>query len=73
MLESIQKGDVCIFKNGEEATVTNYIKNICGSRSVKLFFNKDVEGFDSKSNSWNYHLNGKWVGNGNNIVKVIHQ
>ena len=73
MLENIQKGDVCIFQNGEEAKVMDYIKDYCGSRTVKLYFNKDVEGFGSKSPHWNYRFDGTWLGNGNNIVKVIHQ
>ena len=71
MLENIQREDICIFKNGEEAKVTDYIKDFCGSRTVKLYFNKDVKGFDSKSPSWNYRLDGTWIGNGNNIVKII--
>ena len=73
MLESIQRGDVCIFQNGEEAKVTNYIKDNCGPRTVMLYFNKDVEGLGSKSPNWNYRLDGTWIGNVNNIVKVIHQ
>ena len=73
MLENVQKGDVCIFQNGEEAKVTDYIKGFCGSRTVKLFFNKDVEGLNSKSSDWNYRFDGTWLGNGNNIVKVIHR
>ena len=53
MLENIQRGDVCVFQNGEEAKVMNYIKDYCGSRTVKLYFNKDVEGLGSKSSNWN--------------------
>ena len=73
MLENIQKGDTCIFQNGEEAKVIDYIKDNCGPKTVMLFFNKDVEGFCSKSLSWNYRFDGKWIGNGNDIVKVIHR
>lgn len=73
MLENIQIGDICIFQNGEEATVTKFIKDLCGSRTIKLFFNKDVEGLDSKCYSWNYRIDGTWIGSGNNIVKVIYR
>ena len=71
MLENIQRGDVCVFQNGEEAKVTDYIKDNCGSKTVMLYFNKDVEGFGSKSPNWNYRFDGTWIGNGNNIVKII--
>lgn len=71
MLENIQKGDVCIFQNGEEAMVTDFRLDPCESSVIRLFFNKDVEGKKSNQNNWNYRLNGKWIGNGNNIVKVI--
>ena len=71
MLENIQRGDVCIFQNGEEAKVMDYIKDNCGPRTIMLYFNKDVEGFGSKSPNWNYRLDGTWIGNGNDIVKII--
>ena len=71
MLENIQRGDICIFKNGDEATVIDLEPDYCGSRTIKLYFNKDVEGSGAKSPNWNYYLSGKWIGNGNNIVKVI--
>lgn len=71
MLENIQKGDVCVFKNGEEATVTDFRLDPYESSLIKLFFNKDVEGLGSKNSNWNYRLDGTWIGNGNNIVKVI--
>ena len=73
MLENIQKGDICIFQNGEEATVIDLKTEYSGSRAVKLYFNKDVQGLGCKSSSWNYRLDGTWIGKGNNIVKVIHQ
>ena len=73
MLENIQKGDVCVFKNGEEATVIDLNLGYYESRTIKLYFNKDVEGLGSKSPNWNYRLDGTWIGNGNNIVKVIHR
>ena len=70
MLENIQKGDICIFQNGEEAMVKDF--RLYGSNAIKLLFNKDVEGLVAKSPSWSYRINGTWIGNGNNIVKVIH-
>ena len=73
MLENIKKGDICIFKNGNEATVIGFNPGYCGSGTIKLYFNKDVEGSGAKSHKWNYRLSGKWIGNGNDIVKVIHQ
>ena len=73
MLENIQRGDICIFQNGDEATVIDFKPDYCRSRTIKLYFNKDVEGSGAKSPNWNYSLSGKWIGNGNNIVKVIHR
>ena len=73
MLENIQRGDVCIFQNGEEATVIDFEPDYCGSNTIRLFFNKEVRGGDANESVWNYRLSGKWIGNGNNIVKVIHQ
>ena len=73
MLENIQRGDICIFQNGDEATVIDFKPDCCGSNTIRLFFNKDVEGLGAKSPNWNYRLSGKWIGNGNNIVKVIHR
>lgn len=73
MLESIQRGDICIFQNGEEAMVTDFKLDPYKSNLIKLFFNKDVKGKDCNQNNWNYNINGKWIGNGNNIVKVIHR
>ena len=71
MLENIQKGDICIFQNGDEATVIDFKPDYCGSNTVRLYFNKLVEGADIHEDSWNYYLSGKWVGNGNDIVKII--
>ena len=73
MLENIQRGDICIFQNGEEATVINFNPDYCGSNTIRLFFNKEVRGGSADESVWNYYLNGKWIGNGNNIVKVIHR
>lgn len=73
MLENIQKGDICIFQNGDEAKVIDFKQGYPGSNTIKLCFNKDVEGLGAKSSSWNYRINGTWIGNGNNIVKVIHR
>ncbi len=74
MLENIQKGDICIFQNGEEAIVTSYIINFAKENTIKLFFNHAVCGKGNNvSEDWNYHINGTWLGGGNNIAKVIHQ
>ena len=73
MLENIQKGDVCIFQNGEEAKVIDLEPDYCGSNTIRLYFNKEVRGGSANESVWNYRISGKWIGNGNNIVKVIHQ
>ena len=72
MLENIQRGDICIFQNGEEATVID-LENYCERNTIRLYFNKEVRGRDANESVWNYRLSGKWIGNGNNIVKVIHR
>ena len=71
MLENIHRGDVCIFKNGEEATVIDFNPGYCGSDTIRLYFNKEVRGGSADESVWNYRLSGKWIGNGNNIVKII--
>ena len=73
MLENIQRGDICIFKNGDEATVIDLEPDYCGPNTVRLFFDKEVKGGGADESVWNYRLSGKWIGNGNNIVKVIHR
>ena len=73
MLENIQKGDVCIFQNGDEATVIDFNPGYCGSNIIRLFFNKEVRGGGDNESAWIYRLDGTWIGNGNNIVKVIHR
>ena len=73
MLENIQRGDICIFQNGDEATVIDFKQDYPGSNTIRLYFNKDVEGLRAKSHNWSYRINGTWLSNGNNIVKVIHQ
>ena len=73
MLENVHRGDVCIFQNGEAATVTDLQKDCCGSNTIKLYFNKEVKGGSADESVWNYCLDGTWIGNGNNIVKVIHR
>lgn len=73
MLENIQIGDICIFQNGEEATVADFEKDCCGSNTIRLCFNKKVMGSNVNESVWNYNFDGKWLGNGNDIVKVIHQ
>lgn len=71
MLENIQRGDICIFQNGEEATVIDLEPDYRGSNTIRLFFNKEVRGGSANESVWNYRLSGKWIGNGNNIVKIV--
>ena len=73
MLENIQRGDICIFQNDDEATVIDLEPDYSGSNTIRLYFNKEVKGSNADESVWNYYLSGKWVGNGNNIVKVIHR
>ena len=71
MLKNIRRGDICIFKNGDEATVIDLEPDYCGSDTIRLFFNKEVRGSGVNESVWNYYLSGKWVGNGNDIVKIV--
>ena len=73
MLENVQRGDICIFKNGDEATVIDFEPDYCGSDTIRLYFNKEVRGGSADESVWNYRFDGKWIGSGNNIVKVIHR
>ena len=73
MLENIQRGDICIFQNGDEATVIDFNLGYCGSKTIRRYFDKEVRGGSADESVWNYYLSGKWIGNGNDIVKVIHQ
>ena len=71
MLENIQRGDICVFQNGDEATVIDLEPDYCGSDTIRLYFNKEVRGGSADESVWNYRLSGKWIGNGNDIVKII--
>ena len=71
MLENIQRGDICVFKNGDEATVIDFKLGYCGSNTIRLYFNKEVRGGSADESVWNYYLSGKWIGNGNDIVKIV--
>ena len=71
MLENIQRGDICVFKNGEEATVIDLQPDYYGFNTIRLYFNKEVRGGSADESAWNYYLSGKWIGNGNNIVKIV--
>ena len=71
MLEDIRKGDICIFQNGEEATVIDFNPGYCGADTIRLYFNKEVRGGDANESVWNYYLSGEWIGNGNDIVKIV--
>ena len=74
MLENLKKGDIVVFKNGEEATVERIEdkdNNFC------IYFNKEVTGWIKerpKNRYWDYEKEGTFVtveSNGNDIVKVI--
>ena len=75
MLEDIGYGDICVFNNGEEATVIDFYKN--DSYSVSIKFNKAVIGYsDRAKKQWCYEYDGRFVRarddpDGNDIVKVI--
>lgn len=71
MLENIQRGNICIFQNGDEATVIDFNPGYCGSNTIRLYFNKEVRGGSADESVWNYRLDGTWLGNGNNIVKIV--
>ena len=71
MLENIQRGDICVFQNGEEATVIDFNQGYCGFNTIRLYFNQEVRGGGADESVWNYYLSGKWIGNGNDIVKII--
>ena len=71
MLENIQGGDSCGCQNGEEATVIDFEPGYCGSNTIRLYFNKEVRGGGADESVWNYHFSGKWIGNGNDIVKIV--
>ena len=73
MLENIQRGDICVFQNGDEAKVIDFHPDYSGSNTIRLFLNKEVKGYYADESVWNYYLSGKWIGNGNDIVKVIHR
>lgn len=73
MLENIRRRDICIFQNGEEAMVIDLKPEYCGFNTIRLYFNKEVKGNSISNPAWDYCLSGKWIGNGNNIVKVVHQ
>ena len=73
MLENIRRRDICIFQNGEEAMVIDLKPGHCGFNTIRLYFNKEVKGDSISNSAWNYYINGTWIGDGNNIVKVVHQ
>ena len=75
MLENIQRGDICVFNNGEEAAVIDFDKSSRYSVSIK--FHKDVIGYsDRAKEQWCYEYDGRFLRDtndpdGNDIVKVI--
>lgn len=74
MLEKLKKGDTVVFKNGEEARISNYAYR--DSRQWRLWFNIEVAGWLSgeMSFSWIYLPDGKRdteAFDGNDIVKIV--
>ena len=61
-------GMIAIFKNGEQAVIHKV--NI-GNEVAAILFDREVTGVNMKSCSWSYKLNGKWIENGNDIVKTL--
>lgn len=74
MLENLKKGDIVVFKNGEEAAVERIVDD--GS-DFRIYFNKEVTGWigeKTKNRYWDYEKDGTFAtveSNGNDIVKVI--
>lgn len=74
MLENLKRGDIVVFKNGEEAAVER-IKD--EDNCFRIYFNKEVTGWiedRTKNRYWDYKKEGTFVtveSNGNDIVKVI--
>lgn len=63
-----KSGMLAIFKNGEEAVIH---EADISHEAVTILFDRKVTGFSGKSLSWSYELDGKWIGNGNDIVKTL--
>ena len=60
MLEDIDYGDICVFGNGEEATIIKFRKD--NRYSVLITFNKDVIGFsDRAKEQWCYEYDGRFL------------
>lgn len=74
MLENLKKGDIVVFKNGEQAAVER-IEN--GYGNFRIYLNKEVTGWigeKTKNRYWDYEKEGTFATvepNGNDIVKVI--
>lgn len=74
MLEDIGYGDICVFQNGEEATVERIEDR---DSYFRIYFNKEVTGWieeKTKYRCWDYKKEGTLVtveSDGNDIVKVI--
>ena len=54
MLENIWRGDICVFQNGEEATVTDFKKDRRWSNTIELCFDKEVRGGSVDGSVWDY-------------------
>ena len=74
MLENLKKGDIVVFKNGEEAIVERIEER---DSCFSIYFNKEVTGWIKErptNRYWDYNKEGTFVtveSNGNDIVKVI--
>ena len=63
-----KQGMLAIFRNGEQAVIH---KADISNEEVAILFDREVTGSSEKSAFWNYKLDGKWIGDGNDIVKTL--
>ena len=64
----LKRGMLAIFRNGEQAVIH---KSDISNEEVAILFDREVTGGSEKSVFWNYKLDGKWIGDGNDIVKTL--
>ena len=69
LLDDIKISDLAVFADGDEAFIEHIVRR---ELDVTLIFNKKVLGCTRVSSSWTYGYDGKWLRNGNNIVKIVH-
>lgn len=70
LLDDIKHGDLVIFSDGGQALIEDADRY---DNRLYIIFDRKVLGHHSRSRSWNYFFNGKYVGGGTDIVKVIHK